>query len=770
MARIPIIALTSGMVILALVGTALVMGLLSDHFSRQGIASLANRYITELSKNVGNTATDYLNRAANTLDLYSNQMAYDMESYHDFEFHRRILYNFMKILPPYYEAVYFADDADNFWYHTGPTYYPTGYTYDVRFFPNSSSNPIPSCNASEPNWIIENYPLDEDGFVGNWTCGWSKYRPTQRPWYKLIYGDPNMNNNPLRKAWSDVYLFAGTFPGLGYTISRAVWRNQSGVRRFVGVSAVDSKAPYLTAFLATLQTTSNTLLYIMEAGGYMVATSKSNLGLAKTLDNGDQVPFMASEWAESRVRELYRKQGATETHGVMQIELDGENHFVSVAQVDAPGQERMTWRIIVAVPEGDFMGEVVEGRFIATMSMIGLCLGVLIICLGISYLIYRPIAMLKDEMASVAVMDLESVDYTRPPSAIKEVGSMQQSFIKMVENLREFRNYMPASILLAGDDEEDEKIVNHDIRSQITQSTNSTARKETKKPTGTGSQSSKRSGAESMAAKKTAVSTMEIKTKRVTVMVVNISKWHSLQDSMVPGDAAALHSQYIKTVMETVNAQKGTPDVFLGDRFLATWNTIRPLGTHRSAACSTIIKSMKALKDVSGKLVLTGGASSSEVRCGNMGTDGMKKFTFMGPCASMAHILERMNKKFQTRVLIDGAVEDEAKNNFVLRPMDRVLIPRILGSKVIRVFEVMAEKAHGEDEWMYQLEDGDSKNPFQKFEAAIDLYFRGFPSQAAEAMNKCSVDDAQKSFWLNRIGSMTTPEGTPVVVEELMLL
>ncbi len=50
-------------------------------------------------------------------------------------------------------------------------------------------------------------------------------------------------------------------------------------------------------------------------------------------------------------------------------------------------------------------------------------------------------------------MRLEKVDDERPPSKLHEVRSMEASFMKMVENLREFRNFMPQSVLVDSEDE-----------------------------------------------------------------------------------------------------------------------------------------------------------------------------------------------------------------------------------------------------------------------------------------------------------------------------
>jgi C4-dicarboxylate-specific signal transduction histidine kinase len=250
-------------------------------------------------------------------------------------------------------------------------------------------------------WIISNALADQYKYKGNWSCGWPGYNATGRPWYLLSDPkvDPTLRQNQTRRAWSDLYAYSGDIPVLGYTIVQGVWFNNE----FLGVTAVDVTAPYLSRFLADQKTTANTILYVMDSAGIMVATSKKELPLARPdpKDSSNLLPINAADWWESRVRELYSKRGPAETGGVISLNLDDEEHFAVIAQVDATGQERMTWRVVIAVPSNDFMGAVNEGKRQMLYSMIGVCIGVLLICFTISYFIYLPIKLLQDDMASV---------------------------------------------------------------------------------------------------------------------------------------------------------------------------------------------------------------------------------------------------------------------------------------------------------------------------------------------------------------------------------
>ena len=340
--KIPLYVLLCGVVIAGLLSTSLLIGLLSDDYSRKAIIALAHHQIAELHTQVQTHAKTYLGEAAQTIDTYALAMSMDDESSNSTEFHRRFLLEQMKFLPTYYDETYFGATDNQWWGMTGPTY-ATGITFHVRNIPDVfSTKPSipPNCNVTLP--IFENYPnLSKDGYTKNWTCEWKNFNATGRPWYLLISTDPQLYTHRDRKAWTDSYIYAavsGVTGVVGYTIARAAWRNDT----FLGVCAVDVTAKFLNQYLAMLpDLTAHTLLFIMDNKGMMVASSNTQLPLATKDANGDDQPMYASQYPEPRVRDIHAMFGSTQTNGVVVATLNDQNHFVIITQVDATGQERM---------------------------------------------------------------------------------------------------------------------------------------------------------------------------------------------------------------------------------------------------------------------------------------------------------------------------------------------------------------------------------------------------------------------------------------------
>eukprot|EP01062_Namystynia_karyoxenos_P001345 TRINITY_DN1045_c0_g1_i1.p1 TRINITY_DN1045_c0_g1~~TRINITY_DN1045_c0_g1_i1.p1 ORF type:complete len:1258 (+),score=174.59 TRINITY_DN1045_c0_g1_i1:111-3776(+) len=103
--------------------------------------------------------------------------------------------------------------------------------------------------------------------------------------------------------------------------------------------------------------------------------------------------------------------------------------------------------------EGDRVNEDVESdRDIRYAS--AAAIGLVLICIAVVFVynINAPLFRLMREMQFVSEMDLDSVQEGITQSSLSEVRSMQQSFHKMTDNLREFRKYMPSNLLQSEED------------------------------------------------------------------------------------------------------------------------------------------------------------------------------------------------------------------------------------------------------------------------------------------------------------------------------
>eukprot|EP01064_Diplonema_japonicum_P033791 TRINITY_DN6761_c0_g1_i3.p1 TRINITY_DN6761_c0_g1~~TRINITY_DN6761_c0_g1_i3.p1 ORF type:complete len:862 (+),score=233.78 TRINITY_DN6761_c0_g1_i3:101-2587(+) len=322
--------------------------------------------------------------------------------------------------------------------------------------------------------------------------------------------------------------------------------------------------------------------------------------------------------------------------------------------------------------------------------------------------IIEPLLILEYEMAMVAVMDLEKVDRERPLSTLQEVQLMQVSFFQMINNLVEFRNYMPASVLQATSDESDS------TQAQSTDHSRSGA---------TQSRVSRTSHSLRVAQKQNVLYGTEAKTKKVTLLACNMRSF------LQSGEFLKKISEYLTAALLHVKATRGTPDSFSGDRLYVSWNGVRNCSSYRAAAYNF----SRALTGNTSLGRFSIGIASGQVRCGNMGCDGMKKFTFVGSLASWVHIVERVARMQGADIAVDNTTHEEVTNVAFTRPLLHLSFPKH-SDKTLLVHEALGEKEVKEEEWMYQMAEGDANDPHTKYAASYKLFMDGNVEGAGKAL------------------------------------
>eukprot|EP01059_Diplonema_ambulator_P002355 TRINITY_DN12013_c0_g1_i1.p1 TRINITY_DN12013_c0_g1~~TRINITY_DN12013_c0_g1_i1.p1 ORF type:complete len:1041 (+),score=333.58 TRINITY_DN12013_c0_g1_i1:72-3125(+) len=90
--------------------------------------------------------------------------------------------------------------------------------------------------------------------------------------------------------------------------------------------------------------------------------------------------------------------------------------------------------------------KIAKDRRTSIIMVAGIALAMMIIAAAITAFLLKPVSEIQSQMSQVAEMDLEGVEVTSR-SFVREVRLMQISFLKMIANLREYRTYVPASVL-----------------------------------------------------------------------------------------------------------------------------------------------------------------------------------------------------------------------------------------------------------------------------------------------------------------------------------
>ena len=357
--------------------------------------------------------------------------------------------------------------------------------------------------------------------------------------------------------------------------------------------------------------------------------------------------------------------------------------------------------------------------------------------------ITSPLLKLGSEMASVAVMDLEAVDTGRAVSQLSEVGMMQRSFVTMVANLVEYRNYMPQSVLVNDSDKEE------------VSETDST--QDTKSQSGMSTSHASRSSADMMQNQKALLRVEGMKKKKVSLAHMNVVSWHAFCKKHKDAEVLSAHGGIVEHIMSAVQHNKGVCDTFAGDKMLATFNAFVPKPSHSAACVKAAHEAATALGDVH---KISYGCTTGEARVGNMGCNGMKKMSILSQSMSWVVVMERWNKERNLTGVVDRAVSREAEGQVVLRCAGAMLYEK-LSEKAQTVFTVRGLCSSADEEWMYQLESA-VNNPHAMWNEVFELIIKQDFEKASSLLDTVAQD--QRTQYEELAGYVEQKAYAPYVV------
>eukprot|EP01065_Artemidia_motanka_P044145 TRINITY_DN6239_c0_g1_i2.p1 TRINITY_DN6239_c0_g1~~TRINITY_DN6239_c0_g1_i2.p1 ORF type:complete len:719 (+),score=234.58 TRINITY_DN6239_c0_g1_i2:1316-3472(+) len=416
----------------------------------------------------------------------------------------------------------------------------------------------------------------------------------------------------------------------------------------------------------------------------------------------------------------------------------------------------------IAVESKDTDDEKQKNFNIMIIIVVVACVVLMVLSVFFVLSIIRPLLQLEFEMAEVACMHLERIDVERAPHSLEEVGNMQKSFYIMVNNLIEYRNYMPKSILVEDDEEEDEvmdddnqssKGGSNTVRSSQSPNASKSDMSQALPRHRSSMMSSKMAGTEKsqsvllrdQAPHKPAGLGEGLKKKSISVCVLNIQNWHQHMEGASDMGAGSF-SAVLLMMLEAVTApSKGVPETFNGDRLTVSWNAVKACNVHKPKCIDTAyaIQTKLHSKEVEqGKkgIHVSVACVTGDARVGNIGCPGMKKFSLMSPVVTWLYALERAGRRLSEVFVVDRWMFQETKNNYLYRAAEYAQYTK-RNPKPMLIYSLTGAKSASEDEWMYQLEEGEKNDPNSSWngfvEAAIAQNWAA-ALESAEAAKQCS--------------------------------
>ncbi len=276
--------------------------------------------------------------------------------------------------------------------------------------------------AGEPRRSV--YAITAPGDRGNKLRS-DNYDPRRRPWYEAAA-------RQTQPVWSPVYSeFTSGQPTI--TFAKALYRAD---RRLAGVVATDITLTALTDLLRTLTISKNGVAFLMDADGFLIATSNA------------EVPFKSIDYRPQRIQvknmrtELIREAGARALKwNAERIDLRASRHaqftlasgVIEMAATRIDGEYGLDWTVVVAAPRADFMQGV-------TRSLYN---GLVIASVCILIVLLAGLSILNGFLADIRKLTgaAKKIGEGEPLSKLEidrndELGQLARTLVEMEHNLR----------------------------------------------------------------------------------------------------------------------------------------------------------------------------------------------------------------------------------------------------------------------------------------------------------------------------------------------
>eukprot|EP01060_Flectonema_neradi_P008214 TRINITY_DN15877_c0_g1_i1.p1 TRINITY_DN15877_c0_g1~~TRINITY_DN15877_c0_g1_i1.p1 ORF type:complete len:854 (+),score=167.95 TRINITY_DN15877_c0_g1_i1:58-2619(+) len=564
----------------------------------------------------------------------------------------------------------------------------------------------------------------------------------QPPWVELhsrALENIEQDSGPLDSP--DVVHFSPLSTVSNYLVvyAYASWTHPDMVNRYsrqdnrVGFVKVGVTVERLSNLMANMSLINGSVLYAVEVNqwtgktGNLVGTNQGKPWFTVVEDLGGigvdtTYPINVTNFTDPVIK----------AHGIYVMESGGYvdtepvlwNEYYS--QIKLIKKAELTWALCLLIPRSEVMqtidertdrinAEISKSRqdsdderdknFTTMMIVTFVCAVLLIVIAAIcTSFIIRPINKLRDDMAAVASMQLELVS-EESESVLSEVRDMQQSFKKMVSNLVEYRNYIQPSILVSIGSSSSEETEIPTMGGGVSRSSQRSGGFSATISEHTGATSSLKSSNSNGVSKRLAINDETIKKRSISIVYLNLNNWHQFMRSNTDTVVVSAHADFIQLALKNISGYGGVAETFCGDRLMATFNSVKHCSSHRVSAssCGRAI----SVESKGHAAQVSYACASGESKVGNIGCVGMKKLTIFSAAIPWVVALERQSRLIGTHGVVDQYVASDASHKFAMRIIEIVIFKK-RSSNPIKIYELMFENNHRDEEWMYQIESAQS--------------------------------------------------------------
>lgn len=457
-----------------------------------------------------------------------------------------------------------------------------------------------------------------------------EYDPRIRPWYKGAVQKKGAY-------WTDPYVFITDQKEVGITVAYPLYDGG----KLNGVMSADLLIRELSNFFKNITIGKSGFAFLVNNNYEIIAYPDVNKVVMKegAKLRLSHIKDLNYPWLSQAIKS-YKE----EKKKIIFVKDNLKNEEKIVSLQSFPKSFEKQWKIVIAVPENDFTGELKSTNQITLLISLTILFLSVIIISTVSKRISNPISILTDETDRITHFQLEgSVSVT---SIIKEVEMISNAISNLKTGMRAFKRYVPATL----------------VRQLI--QTGEEARLGGKK--------------------------MEL-----SILFSDIQGFTTISEQLPPEELMTHLSEYLDELTQIMLNNQGTVDKYIGDAIMAFWGAPIKNDRHAFFACQTAINCQKKLTELNDKWKKKGlpelytriGIHTGETIVGNMGSSERMNYTVIGDSVNLASRLEGVNKRYKTKIIISESTYQFVRKDFIVRPIDYVIVKG--KEQPIKIYELL---------------------------------------------------------------------------------
>ncbi len=181
--------------------------------------------------------------------------------------------------------------------------------------------------------------------------------------------------------------------------------------------------------------------------------------------------------------------------------------------------------------------------------------------------------------------------------------------------------------------------------------------------------------------------------REITILFSDVVGFSSISESLPPHALVALMNDYLTAMSETIEANGGYVDKYVGDAIVALFGAPMASASHAADGVGAALKCRERLQAFNREAAAAGrpalgqriGLNTGIALVGNVGSRRRFNYTALGDAVNVAARLEPLNKTYGTDILVSASTREAAGEGFVWREIDTL---RVRGrEQEVTVFE-----------------------------------------------------------------------------------